>query len=176
MQKKKVGWCVPKPRIHTLRSSVIDSAFTLSFKSIVYPSAIKYGRSLLVRAPIFNTTYLQNKPINIWSVISGTGMPVVFFNQSLFHKHLQSLVHGFLFLDTTALGNVLSRWKGNVVLSIQTTAKKTIDRDISRLQIIFKYAVVNHKKVRSSYLHSSLKSKNVSITAICSKILWYLVL
>ena len=35
--------------------------------------------------------------------------------------------------DTTALGNVLSRWKGNVILPIQTTAKKTIDRDISRL-------------------------------------------
>jgi hypothetical protein len=63
--EEKSRWCVPKPRIHTLRSSVIDSAFTLSFKSIVYSSAIKYGRSLLVRAPIFNTTYLQNKPINI---------------------------------------------------------------------------------------------------------------
>ena len=59
MQKKKVGWCVPKPRIHTLRSSVIDSAFALSYKSIVYLSAIKYGISPLVRAPIFNTTYLK---------------------------------------------------------------------------------------------------------------------
>ena len=154
MQKKKVGWCVPKPRIHTLRSSVIDSAFTLTFKSIVYSSAIKYGRSLLVRAPFFNTTYLQNKPINIWSVISGIRVAVIFFNQAFLHKHLQCLVHRFLFLDTTALGNILSRRKGNVVLPIQTAAKKTIDRNISRLQIIFKYTVVHHKKISTSFLHS----------------------
>ena len=154
MQKKKVGWCVSKPRIHTLRSSVIDSAFTLSFKSIVYSSAIKYGRSFLVRAPIFNTTYLQNKPINIWSVISGIRVAVIFFNQAFLHKHLQSLVHGFLFFDTTALGYVLPWRKGNVVLPIQPTAKKTIDCDISRLQIIFKYTVVHHKKISTSFLHS----------------------
>ena len=54
-------------------------------------------------------------------------MAVIFFNQPFLYKHLQCLVHRFLFLDTTAMGDVLSRWKGNIVLPIQTTAKKTID-------------------------------------------------
>ena len=38
---------------------------TLPYKLIVYSSVLKYGISPLVRAPIFNTTYLQNKPIDI---------------------------------------------------------------------------------------------------------------
>ena len=59
MQKKKVGWRAPKPRIYTLRLSAIDSHLMLSYKSIVYSSVLKYGISPFVRAPIFNTTYLK---------------------------------------------------------------------------------------------------------------------
>jgi len=39
--------------------------FTPIYKSIVYSFSYKVWLSVIVRAPIFNTTYLQNKPINI---------------------------------------------------------------------------------------------------------------